>query len=219
MKGSDERTNDFKNQSDYLISEMKRNGFLVSKNVEMAIRNTPRHEFVPDKMKDRAYYDIPLPIFKDQTISQPSVVARMIEWLDVKAHQKVLEIGTGSGWQAGILSNLVSDGRVFSIERHAELVKFAKDNLDRCHIGNVEVILGDGSKGLPGKAPFDRIIISAACKKIPSTLLEQLDSDGLLIAPVGDDMQSLILMQKKQEKIIEIKNQPGYVFVPLLNDI
>ena len=166
MKSEDKKN--IQKKLDYLISEMKRNGFLVTEHVEAAIRNTPRHEFVPNDLIERAYHDMPLPILKEQTISQPSVVARMIEWLDVKKNHKVLEVGTGSGWQSGILANLTKDGQVFSIDRHKELVEFAKDNLNRCGIKNVTIIFGDGSKGLPDKAPFDRIIVSAACKQIPA---------------------------------------------------
>lgn len=198
---------------------MKRNGFLTTQRVELAIRNTPRHEFVPSNLKERAYYDIPLPILKDQTISQPSVTARMLEWIDVQKGHKVLEIGTGSGWQTAILSNLVKDCKVFSIERQPELVKFAKENLNNLGIKNAEVIFGDGILGLPDKAPFDRIIISAACKKIPPKLLEQLENDGLLVAPVGECYQSLVLVKKKLQEIIEIKNQSGYVFVPMYEGV
>jgi protein-L-isoaspartate(D-aspartate) O-methyltransferase len=153
---------------------------------------------------------------KKQTISQPSVVSRMTELLNVKKGQKILEIGSGSGWQSAILSFLIGNGEVFSIDRHPELVEFAKENLNKLGIPNVNVILGDGSLGLLKKAPFDRIIITAACKKVPPPLFEQLSLDGLLIAPVGEYPQSLILFKKTPQSIIEIKNQPGYVFVPLL---
>lgn len=202
-----------------LISIMKKTGFLSEDKVELAIRKNPRHEFVPISLKDEAYEDVPLPIMKNQTISQPSVVARMTEWLDVREGQKILEIGCGSGWQTAIMSYLVGHGKVYSIERHSELVEFAKKNLDKLDINNVEVILGDGNLGLPDKAPFDRIIITAACKNIPEPLLEQLANNGLIIAPVGEVQQSMILQKKTDNGIIEIKNQPGYVFVPLLGKI
>ena len=199
-----------------LIKIMKNSGFLNDNKVELAIRKNPRHEFVPKSLLDRAYKDIPLSLMKKQTISQPSVVSRMTELLNVKKGQKILEIGSGSGWQSAILSFLIGNGEVFSIERHPELVEFAKENLDKLGIQNVNVILGDGSLGLLKKAPFDRIIITAACKKVPPPLFEQLSLDGLLIAPVGEYPQSLILFKKTPQGIIEIKNQPGYVFVPLL---
>jgi protein-L-isoaspartate(D-aspartate) O-methyltransferase len=152
----------------------------------------------------------------NQTISQPSVVSRMTEWLDIKEGQKILEVGSGSGWQTAILACLVGCGKIYSIERHLELAEFAKKNLNKLGIPNVKIILGDGSLGFPEESPFDRIIITAACKKIPDSLLEQLSIDGLLIAPVGGYLQSLVLLTKTSKGIVEIKNQPGYVFVPLL---
>jgi protein-L-isoaspartate(D-aspartate) O-methyltransferase len=139
----------------------------------------------------------------------------MTEWLDVKDGQKILEIGTGSGWQSAILSYLVGTGDVYSIERHPELVKFAQENLKKLDIDNVHVILGDGSIGYPEESPYDRIIITAACTEIPSPLIEQLDEGGLILAPVGNSSQSLILLQKTSKGMIEIKNQSKYVFVPL----
>jgi len=199
-----------------LIIIMKKSGFLTNDKVEQAIRKMPRHKFVPISIQKEAYENIPLAIMKNQTISQPSVVARMTEWLDVKEGQKILEIGSGSGWQSAILSYLVGRGMVCSIERHLELAEFAKENLGRLDITNVKIILGDGSSGFPKESPFDRIIITAACKKIPKALLEQLSVEGLLIAPVGEKQQSLILLKKTPHGIIEIKNQSGYVFVPFL---
>jgi protein-L-isoaspartate(D-aspartate) O-methyltransferase len=150
---------------------------------------------------DIAYENIPIPLMKSQTISQPSVVARMTEWLNVKRGQRILEVGSGSGWQSAILAFLVGDGKVFSIDRHSELVKFAKDNLKKLGIHNVKVILGDGSLGFSKESPFDRIIVTAACKKVPLPLLEQLSPDGLLIAPVGEYVQSLILLKKPLKEL------------------
>lgn len=199
-----------------LIKIMKNSGFLNDNKVELAIRKSPRHEFVPKSLLDMAYENIPISLMKNQTISQPSVVSRMTELLNVMEGQKILEIGSGSGWQSAILSFLVAHGKVFSIERHPKLVKFAKENLNKLGIQNVDIILGDGSLGLSQESPFDRIIITAACKKVPPPLFEQLSLDGLLIAPVGEYSQSLILFKKTSQGIIEIKNQPGYVFVPLL---
>ncbi|MFQ5440007.1 MAG: protein-L-isoaspartate(D-aspartate) O-methyltransferase [Nitrosopumilaceae archaeon] len=201
---------------DQLIKSMKNSGFLNDPKVERAIRQNPRHKFVPKSLEGKAYQDIPLSLMKKQTISQPSVVARMTEFLQIKEGQKILEIGSGSGWQAGILSFLASPGKIFSIDRHPELVNFAKENLRKLGISNVEVLFGDGSLGIQKESPFDRIIITAACKKVPAPLFDQLALDGLLIAPVGEYPQSLILFKKTSQGISEIKNQPGYVFVPLL---
>ena len=200
---------------DNLIDFLKNSGYL-SDYVESAFRNIPRHEFVPISELDRAYYNEPLSIMKDQTISQPGVVARMTEWLDIKDGQKILEIGTGSAWQTAILSYLVRTGTIYSIEIHSELVKFARENLEKFRLDNTHVILGDGSLGFPQSSPYDRIIITAACTEIPLPLLEQLAENGLIIAPVGDSSQSLVLLKKTSEGIVEIKNQSNYIFVPLL---
>lgn len=199
-----------------LINYLKNSRFLNDRNVENAFRKIPRHEFVPESDLDYAYYNEPLLIMKNQTISQPAVVSRMTEWLDVREGQKILEIGTGSGWQTAILSYMVGKGTVYSVEIKPELVKFARKNLDKLGIKNVNVISSDGSIGYPQAFPYDRIIITAACSEIPLPLLDQLAENGLIIAPVGDSMQSLVLLQKTSKGIIEIKNQSNYVFVPLL---
>ena len=201
---------------DNLIHYLRDSGFLTDDNVESAFRNIPRHEFVPISDLDRAYYNEPLSIMKDQTISQPGVVTRMTEWLDVKDGQKILEIGTGSAWQTAILSYLVGTGVVYSIERHSELVKFASKNLEKFGLDYTHVILGDGTLGYPKESPYDRIIITAACTEIPLPLIEQLGENGLILAPVGDSSQSLVLLKKTSEGIAEIRNQPNYIFVPLL---
>lgn len=208
----------YQSKLDGLIRILKDTGFLNDQRVEYAIQKCPRHEFVPKSFLDLAYENIPVSLMKDQTISQPAVVARMTEWLDISQGQKILEIGSGSGWQAAILSFLVGNGKVFSIDRHPKLVEFARENLNRLGIDNVEVILGNGGLGLPKESPFDRIIITAACKEVPPTLFEQLAVGGLLIAPVGEYLQSLIVYKKTQHGIKKLKNQYGYAFVPLLDN-
>jgi len=198
-----------------LIIYLKNSKFLTDERVESALHHIPRHEFVPESELEYAYNNEPLSIMKNQTISQPGVVTRMTEWLDVKDGQKILEVGTGSGWQSAILSYLVGSGSIYSIERHPELVKFAQENLKKLNINNVHVILGDGSIGYSQASPYDRIIITAACSEIPLPVLDQLKENGLILAPVGDSSQSLVLLQKTPKGIVEIKNQSKYVFVPL----
>jgi len=201
---------------DSLIDNMKNTGFLTDSKIESAIRKVPRHNFVPESLKNRAYENEPIHLMKRQTISQPSVVSRMTEWLDLKEGQKVLEIGSGSGWQSAILAKLVGNGKIFTVERHSKLASFAKKNLEKLGIKNVKIILGDGRLGLIEESPFDRIMITAACREVPPALLDQLSLGGLLIAPIGENIQSLILLRKTPEGIVEIKNQKGYVFVPLV---
>lgn len=199
-----------------LLDVMKNSGFLTDPKVEEAIKKALRHNFVPKNQQTMAYKNLPLPIMENQTISQPAVVARMTEWLDIKEDNKILEIGSGSGWQSAILSNLVPRGKVLTIERHKKLADFAKKNLEKMGIDNVTIIHGDGNLGFPQEAPFDRIMITAACNDIPPALLNQLKVGGLLIAPVGKNSQSLILVQKTVEGFKELKNQEGYIFVPLI---
>jgi len=198
-----------------LINAMHVKGFLTNSKVEEAIRKAPRHLFVPSNFIEYAYENESLPTKNGQTISQPSVVAKMTEWLDVKKGNKVLEIGCGSGWQSAIISFLVEDGTVYSIEKSSHLVEFAKKNHAKAGVKNVEIIQGDGSLGLPDKSPFDRIIITAACPKVPKPLVEQLSIDGLLVAPIGEYTQSMVLLKKTKDGIKELKREFGYLFLPL----
>ena len=201
---------------DELIQLMKKKGFLTERKIEEVIRKTPRHLFVPSEYVESAYEDIPFPTKHGQTISQPSVVAKMTEWLDVNEGQKVLEIGCGSGWQSSIISKLVGEKTVYTIEKISEIKEFAKKNHEKAKIKNVEIIQGDGSMGLQKKAPFDRIIITAACPQVPKPLLDQLSKGGKVVAPVGEGTQSMILMKKTHHGIKEEKREYGYVFAPLL---
>lgn len=162
-----------------------------------AMEAVPRELFVDPAFAERAYDDIPLPIADGQTISQPSVVALMTEALAIDARHKVLEIGTGSGYQAAILSRLAR--RVYTIERHAGLADAAAARFQALGFDNVTPLLGDGSLGWPGQAPFDRIIVTAAAEDPPETLLSQLREGGIMIVPVGqsDDVQQLIKVEKR----------------------
>ena len=205
-----------KKKCDELIQLMKKKGFLTEKKIEDVIRKTPRHLFVPSEYVESAYEDRPFPTKHGQTISQPSVVARMTEWLDVNEGQKILEIGCGSGWQSAIISKLVGEKTVYTIDKISEITEFAKKNHEKAKIKNVEIIQGDGSLGLEQKAPFDRIIITAACPQVPKPLLEQLAEGGILVAPVGKGTQSMILLRKTPQGIKEEKREYGYVFAPLL---
>ncbi len=205
----------YEKRTEDLINAMHVKGFLTDSKVEEAIRKAPRHLFVPSTFIEYAYENGSLPTQNGQTISQPSVVAKMTEWLDVKKGNKVLEIGCGSGWQSAILSFLVEDGTVYSIEKSSNLVEFAKRNHAKAGVKNVEIIQGDGSLGLPDKSPFDRIIITAACPKVPNPLVEQLGIDGFLVAPIGEYMQSMVLLKKTKDGIKELKRELGYLFLPL----
>jgi len=200
-----------------LIKDMKMSGVLKSKNVEKAIRQVPRHLFVPENYKNFAYRDVPLSIEYGQTISQPSTVVIMTELLDVKRNQKILEVGAGSGWQAAILSKLVGKrGFVYTIDRVAELVEFAKSNIKQLKLTNVKVLEGDGSLGVKEYAPFDRIIVTAACPDVPPPLLEQLKDKGKMVIPIGDIYVQEMTVIKKDKKRIEKTSHGTFMFVPLI---
>ncbi len=180
-----------------------------------AMEATPRDAFLEGIFRDRAYEDRPLPISCGQTISQPSVVALMTQELDVQPRHKVLEIGTGSGYQAAILSRLAR--RVYTVERHTGLARTAQDLFRRLDLANVTVIPGDGSLGLPAQAPFDRILLTAAAEDPPATLLAQLKPGGVMILPVGqsDTVQNLIKVVKSGNGF-EYTELGEVRFVPLL---
>jgi len=165
--------------------------------VVAAMRRVPRHGFIPDSASEDAYGDFPLPIGYNQTISQPYIVAYMTEALRLQPGEKVLEIGTGSGYQAAILAEL--GVRVFSIEIVKPLAQYAKDNLLKLGYDQVMVRAGDGYQGWPEESPFDAIIITAAPDHVPSPLLEQLAVGGRLILPVGDYSQNLVLIRRTEE--------------------
>ncbi len=181
-----------------------------------AMRKVPRHLFVDEALKDQAYGDYPLPIGEGQTISQPYIVALMTEALELKGPEKVLEVGTGSGYQAAILAELAR--WVYSIERYPSLAHRAKRILEKLGYHNVIIKVGDGTKGWPEAAPFDAIIVTAAGPKIPEPLIEQLKDGGRLVMPVGDEWsQYLIKVTKQGDKLIK-ENLGAVRFVKLVGE-
>ena len=180
-----------------------------------AMRRVLRHEFVPDRLKSQAYVDMPLPIGYDQTISQPYIVAYMTELLDPKKEHKVLEVGTGSGYQAAVLAELVK--HVYTIEIIKELGESAEERLKRLDYKNVTVKIGDGYFGWEEHAPYDAIIVTAAPDHIPPLLLHQLKQGGKLVIPVGGRfrVQKLTLVQKTDAGSIMTRQVMPVVFVPL----
>jgi len=188
---------------------------IKSEAVLKAMLNVPRHLFVPDKLLKHAYDDSPLPIGLNQTISQPYIVAFMTEQLQPVRGMKILEIGTGSGYQAAILANLGCE--VFSVELLHELVVGSRMALSRLNFSNVSVKNGNGYSGWPEEAPFDAITVTAAPQKIPQKLIEQLKVGGKMIVPVGpvNSVQYLKLITKLDRKIIE-QDQLPVRFVPMV---
>jgi protein-L-isoaspartate(D-aspartate) O-methyltransferase len=200
-------------ENEKLIEHIRSIGYLKSKRIENALRDAPRELFVPDSIRQLAYRDAPLHIGKNQTISQPSTVVAMTEALDVKEGQKILEIGTGSGWQSAILAKLVGDkGMVYTVEIIGDLVKMARENLKKLDIKNIKVIKGDGSMGMEKYAPYDRIVVTAGSPEIPKPLLRQLKKDGIMVIPVGNMyLQKMHVVNKSGKK----KDIGNFMFVPL----
>ncbi len=180
-----------------------------------AMRTVPRHLFVPESYRQESYRDGPLPIGHDQTISQPYIVALMTELLQIDSTSKVLEIGTGSGYQAAILAE-ISDS-VYSIEIIPELAHRADTLLDSLGYADVHVRAGDGYRGWPEAAPFDAIIVTAAPPKIPQPLVDQLKVGGRMVIPVGEFYQELLLVQKTEKGVIK-KSIIPVRFVPMTGE-
>jgi protein-L-isoaspartate(D-aspartate) O-methyltransferase len=195
-----------------LLSELRRH--VSDPRVLEAVRAVPRDRFVPASRRGEAWENVPLPIGCGQTISQPLVVARMCELLDLRGDELVLDVGTGSGWHAAVLSRLCA--RVVSIEVHADLSRAAGAALAACGIDNVELVIGDGSCGVPARAPFDAINVAAAAgDAIPHALLEQLGPGGRLVAPVGEADQRLMLARRTGDAV-RVQELERVRFVPLV---
>lgn len=184
-----------------------------------AIEKTPREAFVPGAFQDQAYENVALPIGNAQTISQPFVVALMTEKLELTGREKVLEIGTGSGYQAAVLARLAR--RVYTIERHRELAHEAERRFTALRLGNIVTRFGDGAKGWPEQAPFDRIIVTAAAREVPKVLLDQLAPGGIMVLPIGPEYHDQRLMRVRRtaapgESNDEIEELCWVRFVPLV---
>jgi protein-L-isoaspartate(D-aspartate) O-methyltransferase len=197
-----------------LLMELRRAG-IGDARVLGAIERTPREKFVPLSFEDRAYENVALPIGNGQTVSQPYVVALMTEKLELGERQTVLEIGTGSGYQTAVLASLCR--RVFSIERHRELLRDAERRFEELRLRNIVCRFGDGTKGWPEQAPYDRVIVTAAAPEVPSTLVDGLAPGGVLVAPVGEDHrdQQLVRIRRNDDRFST--EDLGLVrFVPLV---
>ena len=179
-----------------------------------AMAKVPRHEFVAEQYRLQAYEDHPIQIGEGQTISQPYIVARMLEALALVPSDVVLEIGTGSGYQTALLAEL--SRYIYSVERHAALAEMAEATLTRLGYRNVTISVGDGSHGVPEKAPFDAIVVSAATPQIPASLFEQLREGGKMILPVGPSQYQELQLVRKQRGHAEIIRLESCRFVPLI---
>ncbi|HXT19195.1 MAG TPA: protein-L-isoaspartate(D-aspartate) O-methyltransferase [Thermoanaerobaculia bacterium] len=199
-----------------MVEQQIRDRGVRQADVLRAMESVPRHLFVPADSREQAYGDAPLPIGWGQTISQPYVVALMTELLELDRHDKVLEIGTGSGYHAAVLSKVA--GEVYTIEIIDQLGKQAKSTLQQLGYQNVHVRVGDGYKGWPEEAPFDAIILTAAPPKIPQPLLDQLKPGGRMVVPVGSFVQDLLLLTKTPQGIVQRTVAPVR-FVPMTGEV
>ena len=179
------------------------------------MERVPRERFVPPQSYDMAYEDTPLHLGHGQTISAPSMVGVMCSILDIRDGQKVLEVGTGWGYHAAVMSVLAGTGRVFTVERIPELAERPRELLGELGFANVVVIGGDGSAGLPEYAPYDRISVAAAAPRVPEPLVDELADRGRMVVPVGHYVQELMLVEKEDGKVTS-RPRGGVVFVPLV---
>jgi protein-L-isoaspartate(D-aspartate) O-methyltransferase len=207
-----------------LIEELAASGEITDGRVLDVLRRVPRHEFVPPAYRHLAYRDSALPIDENQTISQPYIVALMTQLLDLDGSEKVLEVGTGSGYQAAILGELVREGEVYTVEilpkLHEKATRILQDLKERGVLSfkKLETVLGDGSKGHPAAAPYDAILVTAAPRKVPVALLNQLRPGGRLVIPVGDLYQELQLIERREDGTYQESTIAIVRFVPLVGE-
>ena len=200
-----------------LVQRLRENG-IADERVLKAIAAVPRHEFIDEALSSRAYEDTALPIGQSQTISQPWIVARMTEAvLDGGSPEKILEIGTGSGYQAAILANLVP--QVFTVERIEELLKLARRRFHHLRLNNIYTRHADGHSGWPSQAPFDGIVVTAAAGAVPAELPRQLKVGGILVIPTERNGSQRLLSIRRTEDGFEEQDLGGVIFVPLLSGL
>jgi protein-L-isoaspartate(D-aspartate) O-methyltransferase len=211
-----DKQQDVSHQRARMVEEQLRGRGIRDERVLAAMAKVPREAFVAPEDRATAYGDFPLPIGAGQTISQPYIVAAMLQILDLQAHDRVLEVGTGTGYEAAVLAELTAE--VWTVERHAELADKAREILASLGYANVHVVHGDGSRGVLDHAPFDKILIAAAAPKIPESLTQQLADGGRMVLPVGTrDEQQLQLVRKLGDQVA-VSAHELCRFVPLIGE-
>lgn len=206
----------FKNLREWMVDTQLVPRGIKDSRVLDAMRKVPRHLFMPETIWDSAYGDMALPIGEGQTISQPYMVAIMTELLELTGSEKVLEIGTGSGYQAAVLSLLAAE--VYTMERIATLAGNAAKHFTEMGYQTIHVVTGDGTKGLPEKAPFDRIIVTAAAPEMPSPLLKQLGEGGIIVVPVGERFSQVLIKGTMKNGRLSEEHHTPCIFVPLIGE-
>lgn len=200
-------------RAEMLKSQLRERG-IHDERVLSAMETVPRHEFVPWQLQREAYKDSPVPIGEGQTISQPYIVADMLQALRLHAEDRVLEVGTGTGYQAAVLSRIVNE--VYTIERFESLAETAKRILTQLNYDNIRVILGDGSCGYVPAAPYDAIVVAAAAPRVPEMLVSQLKLGGRMVVPVGSSEVQQLLLITREEGSLEKRYLDACRFVPLI---
>jgi protein-L-isoaspartate(D-aspartate) O-methyltransferase len=213
-----ETMTDFTAEREAMVERQLRRRGIADKQILDAFLEVPREAFVSPAYAHLAYGDHPLPIEAGQTISQPYIVALMIQAAGIKAGDKVLEVGAGSGYAAAVISRIA--GEVVAIERQHELVEVASGRMQRLGYANVQIVEGDGTRGCPAKAPFDAILAAASGSHVPGPLIEQLAEDGSIVMPVGSPgwSQQLIKVTKRADGSVEHQNLGAVQFVPLIGE-
>lgn len=207
---------DYSNLRKQLIDGLKKHGYIRSEKVEVAMRSVPREKFVSSGYERRAYLDQPLDIGNGQTISAPHMVAIMSETLDLSLGQKVLEIGTGSGYHAAVVASIIGKkGMVYSVERFEGLAKRSQQRLKEAGVDNVKIVVGDGSEGLFSFAPYDRIYVTCSAPDVPQPLKDQIRIGGKIVIPVGHISGELLVLTKRKDGF-ETVSKGGCAFVPLV---
>ncbi|MDI6794894.1 MAG: protein-L-isoaspartate(D-aspartate) O-methyltransferase [bacterium] len=205
---------DYRRERDLMVEEQIIRRGIRDESLIAALRKVPRHQFVAPALKGKAYDDYPLPIGESQTISQPFMIATMIHYLNLTGTEKLLEIGTGSGYQTALLAEMVE--KVYSLERLPRLAQIAQERLNQLGYKNILITIRDGTCGLPEFGPYDRIIVAAGSPEVPSPLVNQLNEGGILVIPVGDRFaQTLLVIEKREGEVIQ-NEAGGCVFVPLV---
>lgn len=206
----------FLNQRIAMVELQLRSRGIKDEHVLQAMLRVPRHEFVPSSLQADAYADMPLPIGSGQTISQPYIVAAMLEALEVPPSDRALEIGTGSGYMTALLAGLAA--QVVSMERYSELAEQARGVVARLGSRNVQIVVGDGSQGYAAAAPYDRIIASAAAPTVPQALIEQLAEGGRMVIPIGPPHAQELQLVRKIAGEVEVTRLDPCRFVPMIGE-
>ncbi|MFP4169603.1 MAG: protein-L-isoaspartate(D-aspartate) O-methyltransferase [Methanomassiliicoccales archaeon] len=210
----------YEREREEMVNHLVRSGYLNDERAVEAMRKVPRRAFIPSEQRRNAYVDSPLPIGDGQTISAPHMVAIMVEAADLGPGMRVLEIGGGSGYHAAVMGEMVSPGgKVYTMERLESLAERARESLGKAGYGEVvEISVGDGTKGLPEKGPYDRIVVTAGAPDVPGPLKEQLAEGGKLLIPVGGRSYQELLRITRHGEGFTTENLGGCVFVPLIGE-